>query len=200
VIVISLRRLWPFVIALVIVICALYVLQSKWFWKICYPWPYRSEITQVAKRLDIDPYLLVALVRVESGFNVNAVSAAGARGLMQLMPETASWTAEQIGIQDFHESQLDQPGVNLLIGSWYLAHLFKDFHGNQVSGLAAYNAGRGNVQSWLENGQWKGTMADVDHVPFPETQLYLRAVMRDYDIYKYLYAEQDAKTSLPGGT
>jgi len=190
VIVISLRRLWLLIIGLAIVLSVLYVLQSKWFWKIFYPWPYRTEITQVAKRLDIDPYLLAALVRAESGFKANAMSAAGARGLMQVMPETASWTAKQIGIQDFNESQLYQPGVNL----------FKDFHGNQVTGLAAYNAGRGNVQAWLDDGLWKGTMADADRIPFPETQLYLRAVMRDYEIYKYLYADQGAKTSLPGGT
>jgi soluble lytic murein transglycosylase len=176
------------------------MLQSKWFWKIFYPWPYRPEITQVAKRLDVDPYLLAALVRVESGFKANAMSAAGARGLMQVMPDTAAWTANQIGIPDYHESQLYQPGVNLLIGSWYLAHLFKDFHGNQVTGLAAYNAGRGNVQTWLENGLWKGTMADSDRIPFPETQMYLRAVMRDYEIYKYLYSDQGAQASLPGGT
>lgn len=187
--VISLRRLWLLIIALVIVLSVVYVLQSKWFWKIIYPWPYRSEITQVANQLEIDPYMLAALVRVESRFNASAESAAGARGLMQVMPETASWTAKQIGIKDFHESQLDQPGINLLIGSWYLANLFKDFHGNQVTGLAAYNAGRGNVQAWLELGQWKGTMADVDRVPFPETQLYLRAVMRNYEIYKFLYTE-----------
>jgi soluble lytic murein transglycosylase len=190
VIVISLRRLWLLIIGLAIVLCALYVLQSKWFWKIFYPWPYRSEITEVAKRLEIDPKLLAALVRVESGFNAQAESTAGARGLMQVMPETASWSAKQIGIQDFQESQLYQPRVNLLIGSWYLANLFDDFHGNQVTGLAAYNAGRGNVQAWLEIGAWKGTMADVDRIPFPETQLYLRAVMRNYEIYKWLYADQ----------
>jgi len=200
VIVISLRRLWLFIIALLAVLCVLYMLQSRWFWKIFYPWPYRAEITQVAKPLDIDPYLLVALVRVESGFKANAMSTAGARGLMQVMPDTAAWTARQIGIRDYDESQLYQPGVNLMIGSWYLAHLFKDFHGNQVTGLAAYNAGRGNVQTWLDNGLWKGTIADADRIPFPETQLYLRAVMRDYEIYKYLYADQGPKTSLPGGT
>lgn len=197
-IVISYRRLRLLIIALAIVICALYALQSKWFWKIFYPWPYRSEITQAADRLDLDPYLLAALVRVESRFNANAESEAGARGLMQVMPETASWVAKQIGIQDFHENQLDQPGVNLLIGSWYLASLFEDFHGNQVTGLAAYNAGHGNVQAWLKDGLWKGTMADVDRVPFPETQSYLRAVMRDYEIYKYLYADQGGKRSSPG--
>ena len=187
---INYRRLRLFIIMLAIVLCTLYALQSKWFWKIFYPWPYRTEITQVANRMDIDPYLLVALVRVESRFNTNAESAVGARGLMQVMPETASWSAKQIGIQDFNEGQLYQPGVNLLIGTWYLARLFEDFDGNQVTGLAAYNAGHGNVQDWLKTGLWNGTMADVNHIPFPETKSYLWAVTRDYEIYKYLYSDQ----------
>jgi soluble lytic murein transglycosylase len=190
VIAISSRRLWLLIIALIIVICGMFMLQSKWFLRILYPWPYRTEITRVAGRFDVDPYLLVALVREESRFNADAESAAGARGLMQVMPETASGAAEQIGMPNFDESQLYQPEVNLLIGSWYLAQLFVDFHGNQVVGLAAYNAGRGNVQAWLATGQWMGTMEDINRVPFPETKLYLRAVMRDYDIYKYLYPVQ----------
>jgi soluble lytic murein transglycosylase len=190
VIVITYRQLRLLIITLVIILCALYVLQSKWFWRLFYPWPYRTEITQTAERDAIDPYLLTALVRQESHFNSNAVSTAGARGLMQVMPETAYWSARQMGLQSFDESQLDQPGVNLLIGSWYLAYLLQEFHGNQVAGLAAYNAGRNHVELWLEGGLWKGTMADVDHVPFPETQSYLRAVMRDYQIYRYLYSSQ----------
>lgn len=197
---IKLRQLRLLIITLAIICTVLYLLQTKWFWKIFYPWPYRTEITRAAKRLDMDPYLLAALVRVESRFNAGAESSVGARGLMQVMPETAIWTAQQIGIQGFHENQLYQPEVNLLIGSWYLDHLFEDFQGNQITGLAAYNAGRSNVHAWLGTGQWRGTIADVRNVPFPETQLYLRAVIRNYDIYKYLYADQGSKAAPPGGT
>ena len=199
-ILIRLRQLRLLIITLAIIFSVLYLIQAKWFWKIFYPWPYRTEITRVAKRLDMDPYLLAALVRVESRFNPNAESVMGARGLMQVMPETATWAAQQIGLQDFHEDQLYQPEINLLIGSWYLNHLFNDFKGNQVTGLAAYNAGRGNVHAWLETGQWKGTIADVEHIPFPETQLYLRAVMRDYELYKYLYSDQGTKTTVSSKT
>lgn len=187
---VSFRLLRLIAIAAVIICAALYVSQAKWFWKIFYPWPYRDEITQAARQLNIDPCLLAALVRVESRFDARAESAEGARGLMQVMPETAAWAAGQIGLRGFQEDQLYQPETNLLIGSWYLTHLFEDFQGNQTAGLAAYNAGRVNVHDWLKSGQWKGTMADVDRIPFPETQLYLRAVMRDYDIYGYLYYDR----------
>ncbi len=183
-------RLIQLIVIIVLICCAaLYLAQAKWFWRIFYPWPYRAEITQAAQQLNMDPYLLAALVRVESKFNARAESAAGARGLMQVMPETAAWTAGQIGLQGFQDDQLYQPQTNLLIGSWYLTNLFEDFKGNQVAGLAAYNAGRGHVHDWLATGAWNGTMSDAGRIPYPETQLYLRAVMRDYDIYKYLYAD-----------
>jgi soluble lytic murein transglycosylase len=193
------RQLRLLFIALVIILSVVYVLQARWFWKIFYPWPYRTEITGVARDLDMDPCLLAALIRVESRFNTYAESEVGARGLMQVMPETASWAAAQIGIRDFHKDQLYRPEVNLLIGSWYLDHLFKGFEGNQVAGLAAYNAGRGNVQAWLATGQWEGTIEDAGHIPFPETQLYLQAVIRDYNVYKFLYEGQDGKTAAPEG-
>jgi len=188
---IKFRQLRLLVVTLAIIFSVLYLFQAKWFWRIFYPWPYRTEITQEAKRLEIDPYLLVALVRVESRFNTNAQSAVGARGLMQVMPETASWAAQQIGLQNFHENQLYQPEINLQIGTWYLNHLFEEFKGNKITGLAAYNAGYGNVHAWVGTGQWSGTMADLQRIPFPETQLYLRAVMRDYEIYKYLYQDEN---------
>jgi len=192
-VVINLRRLrWYFLIIL-IVISVLYFLQAKWFWRLFYPWPYRREITASANRFQVDPHLLAALIRVESRFDPHAQSAAGARGLMQVMPNTAAWIAPQIGLQDFHPDLLYQPEINLLIGSWYLAHLFQEFNGNLTAVLAAYNAGRGNVKAWMETGQWEGTVADLHRIPFPETQLYLKAVLRDYEIYKYLYGEEHYK-------
>ncbi|NPV28423.1 MAG: lytic transglycosylase domain-containing protein [Firmicutes bacterium] len=194
-VIVNLRHLrWYFLIVLVI-ISVLYFLQAKWFWKLFYPWPYRREITAAASRHQLDPHLLAALIRVESRFDPHAQSDVGARGLMQVMPKTALWVARQIGLEDFHPDLLYQPEVNLLIGSWYLAHLFQEFQGNLNAALAAYNAGRGNVRAWLETGQWKGTAADLRRIPFPETQVYLRSVLRDYEIYKYLYGEENLKGS-----
>ncbi|MDH7577996.1 MAG: lytic transglycosylase domain-containing protein [Bacillota bacterium] len=194
-VVLNLRHLRWYLVALLIISSILYFLQAKWFWKLFYPWPYRQEIMTSASRFQLDPHVLAALIRVESRFDPHAQSAAGARGLMQVMPNTAAWVARQIGLQDFHPDLLYQPEVNLLIGSWYLSHLLQEFQGNLPASLAAYNAGRGNVRAWLKTGQWKGTSDDLQRVPFPETQVYLRSVLRDYEIYKYLYGEEHLKGS-----
>lgn len=185
------RQLRLLLVVLIIILSILYFLQAKWFWKLFYPWPYRQEITEVAVSNRLDPYLLAALIRAESKFDPRARSDAGALGLMQVMPNTAHWAAGEMGLRDFHPALLYQPEINLLIGSWYLSNLFQEFDGNRVVGLAAYNAGRGNVKIWLTTGQWKGTPDDIRNVPFPETQVYLKAVLRDYEIYKHLYEGGD---------
>lgn len=185
--VINIRRLRLGLFVLLIIMGAFYLLQAKWFWRIFYPWPFKQEIVQVAVNTGVDPCLLVAVVRVESGFDPRARSDAGALGLMQLMPGTAGWVARQTGFSDFRTELLYQPEINLMIGGWYLQHLLQEFDGNLVAGLAAYNAGRGNVDAWVQTGLWDGTGDDLENIPFPETRAYIRAVLRNYQIYKFLY-------------
>lgn len=184
----NLRRIRLIFLIFIAVFCVIYILQAKWFWKFFYPWPYRKEITAAADCFQLDPCLIAALIRVESGFNPRAQSDAGARGLMQVMPNTARWAAGDMGFAGFHPDLLYQPEVSLLIGCWYLADLIREFNGNLVASLAAYNAGRGNVKAWLVIGQWKGTTADLDKIPFSETRIYVKAVLRNYEMYKYLYS------------
>ncbi len=167
---------------------SLYLLQARWFWKLFYPWPYRAEITAAAERYRLDSYLVAALIKVESNFDPRACSEAGARGLMQVMPRTGAWAARAVGITAFSPEQLYQPEVNLLVGCWYLRHLLDEFEGNLVAALAAYNAGRGNVHAWLRAGRWQGTLADLEKIPFPETAVYVRMVLRCYQVYKFLYS------------
>lgn len=181
------RLLRLFLIILLILVGIVYLLQAKWFWQTFYPWPYKQEMVQVGASYGVDPFLLAAVAKVESGFNPDACSDAGAVGLMQVMPSTADWIAEQIGYVGFHADLLYQPDVNLSIGSWYLSNLLMEFDGNVVTALAAYNAGRGNVDAWLESERWEGTMHDLNSIPFPETRKYLRSVLRNYEIYQYLY-------------
>lgn len=184
----NLARLRLFLlVVLVLVITGIGLVQAKWFWKMFYPWPYRQEITAIAAEFQIDPYLVAAIARVESGFNPCARSRAGALGLMQVMPETASWVAKEMGIPEFNPSLLYNPQVNLRIGCWYLNHLLQEFDGNLVVALAAYNAGRGNVRKWLVSKQWEGTAADLNNIPFPETCFFVRSVLRNYRIYRHLY-------------
>lgn len=185
--VVSFRRLRLFLIILLILFGIVYLLQAKWFWKVYYTWPYKQEMVEVGVNYGVDPFLLAAVAKVESGFNPDACSDVGAVGLMQVMPSTADWAAEQMGFDDFHVDLLYQPEVNLLIGSWYLSNLLQEFDGDVVAALAAYNAGRGNVGEWLESEQWKGTISDLNSIPFPETRAYVRSVLRNYEIYQYLY-------------
>jgi soluble lytic murein transglycosylase len=185
--VISIRRLRLLFIMLLILFGIVYFLQANWFWRVFYPWPYKQDMIEVAVDSGVDPFLLAAVTKVESGFDPHARSSAGAVGLMQVMPDTANWVSQQIGFDDFHADLLYQPEVNLLIGCWYLSDLLNEFDGNITAALAAYNAGRGNVGTWLRSGQWNGTKRDLKNIPFPETREYVKSVLRNYEIYQYLY-------------
>jgi soluble lytic murein transglycosylase len=185
--VINLRRLRLLFIILLILIGVVYLLQAKWFWRVFYPWPYQQEMVQAGVENGVDPFLLAAITRVESGFNPQARSDVGAIGLMQVMPETASWAAQQMNYSGFQPDLLYQPDVNLSIGSWYLSDLLAQFEGDIVVALAAYNAGRGNVSQWIETGKWQGTIQDINSIPFPETRAYIKSVRKHYEIYRYLY-------------
>ncbi|MEG6617029.1 lytic transglycosylase domain-containing protein [Peptococcaceae bacterium 1198_IL3148] len=152
-----------------------------------YPFPYRQAITHQAIANGVDPFLFAALIKTESNFNPDATSKAGARGLVQIMPETGQWIAQQMNLVDFTSDKLYHPQTSIKMGAWYLANLNKEFQGSQVLTLAAYNAGRGNVQKWLAEQHWTGEEQTIDQIPFPETRHYIRKVNWNYKVYKYLY-------------
>ncbi len=152
-----------------------------------YPLPYVPLIVAEAGRNGLDPLLVAAVIRVESRFRPDATSSVGARGLMQILPETGRWVAGRIGLRTFHPDQLFQPEVNVAVGTWYLAYLRTEFGGNLAAALAAYNGGRHNVRAWLKSGRWDGTVSGAGAIPFPETRYFVRAVMRDWRIYRWLY-------------
>lgn len=148
---------------------------------------YRDAIAAAAARQGLDPLLVAAIVRVESGFNARAQSPKGARGLMQVMPDTGAWVAQQLNWPDFHPDMLYDPERNLAIGTWYLRHLATVFDGNLVAALAAYNAGLNRVQQWLASETWDGREETIDDIPFSETRTYVRRVLGTLDTYTWLY-------------
>ncbi|MCG0277762.1 MAG: lytic transglycosylase domain-containing protein [Thermanaeromonas sp.] len=162
------------------------VLMVKPLARLFYPMPYREKIFFYARQNGLDPLLVLALIRTESKFYPLAVSATGARGLMQLMPETAEWVAGKMGLQ-FNVERLFEPDYNLRLGTWYLAHILREFKGNLPATLAAYNAGSEKVKEWLDGGVWSGSTADLHRVPFPETREFVRQVLRNYSVYRWLY-------------
>lgn len=147
-----------------------------------FPIRYSDEIGRVADEYGLDPYLVAAVAKTESSFDPEAVSPVGAVGLMQLMPATAQWITG-LGIwRGADEPVLTDPADNLELGACYLAYLFEKYDGGQRAALAAYNAGPGNVDEWIEEagGREEFGLADI---PFKETRDFVRRVER----YRFLY-------------
>lgn len=156
-----------------------------WFMKYLYPLNYREHIVKYAKEYGMDPYMIAAVIKVESGFSPNVVSDKGAVGLMQIMPDTAKWAAEKMNMKDFKIEELMIPETNIKIGTWYLAELLEEFNKDSTLALAAYNGGRGNVQEWIKSGVLKESMEDA--IPFAETKSFVLKVKKAYKWYRKLY-------------
>lgn len=157
--------------------------------RLLYPIPYRELIIAHAGAYQLDPRLVAAVIRVESRFNPDSVSSKGARGLMQIMPETAEQIADRLNVSSFSTDDLHDPAVNIAFGVWYLHDLLATFDGDLILALAAYNGGRGNVRAWLEERRIRpgAGEAGLDDVPFGETRGFVRRVLIDYRIYQMLY-------------
>ena len=159
--------------------------QRKYF----YVYPYHDTVMKYAEVYHVDSNLTAAVIKSESKFKHTARSHRGAVGLMQLMPDTAEWIAGQMGDKNYSVESLHEPDRNIRYGTWYLAELEKEFKGNDVLALAAYNAGRGNVKSWMEENDWNYEFHDIDAIPFKETRDYVRQVIGDRKKYRELYPE-----------
>jgi soluble lytic murein transglycosylase len=169
-----------------LLIGAIVILFLPWFWRMFYPLPYRDTIFAQAKSVEMDPYLAMAVIRVESKFRPKAQSVRGAKGLMQLMPDTAQWVAGQMG-EEYKEEQLFDVEYNTKLGCWYLASLIKEFDGSLPLALAAYNGGPNNVKQWLAEGKWNGELESINDIPFNETRDFVQRVLDDYDAYRRIY-------------
>jgi soluble lytic murein transglycosylase len=179
----SLAR-WFFVL---LCLTALFYFAETMLWWSYYPISHVRATRAYADEYELDPFLLAAVVRVESGYDRWAVSSKGARGLMQVMPETGYWAAGIMGIADFHPDHLFEPDINLRIGTWYLAYLLREFDGNEAAALAAYNSGLSRVRGWMEGGNWDGNLDAVDGIPYPETREFVRKVTRYAETYRRVY-------------
>ena len=140
-------------------------------------------IRQQAAEKDLDPALIAAVIYAESRFRDEQQSHAGARGLMQVTPETARAIAEQSGGTEFVVSDLDSAQINISYGSYHLRDLLDTYDGNLVAALAAYNAGSGNVEDW------GGAGLELEDIRFPETRAYVEQVLAKREEYRDGYAE-----------
>jgi soluble lytic murein transglycosylase len=164
-------------------------MNSSFIGKKIYPIYYQKEIKTSAEKHNIDPFLIAALIRVETNYKYQLESSKGAMGLMQIMPDTANWIADAAKVQAFKPADLLKPEVNIFLGAWYMNWLTKLYNGNVVYAIAAYNAGQGNVNQWKNNGIWDGKETNLDHIPFGETRHYVQRVLYYYHKYQYLYSK-----------
>ena len=154
--------------------------------------PLRHEdvIRQQASDKGLDPALIAGVIYAESHF-LDQTSSAGAKGLMQLMPETAAYIAEKSGGTAFVQGDLATPQVNISYGSWYLRYLLEKYEGREVLALAAYNAGEGKVDEWVAAASAGGErFRAADHIPFPETRDYVQTVLDARKEYRRTYTRE----------
>lgn len=153
------------------------------FQPILYPRPYWELIKKYAKKYNLDPNLVIALIREESLFNQSIKSRSNAIGLMQIMPSTGKEVARKIGIKWTGESMLKNPHYNIQIGCYYLSWLIKQFNGDLSLAVASYNAGPNATKRWIK----RFGAADIDlfllRIPYPETKNYVKNVLQSFWIY-----------------
>jgi soluble lytic murein transglycosylase len=147
--------------------------------------PLRHEdiIRQQAREKDVDAALIAAVIYSESKFS-DQTSSAGARGLMQITPETAKDVERHSGGTTFKVGDLSDPEINIRYGTFRLRELLDRYGGDEVAALAAYNAGPGNVDSW------GGSELTLDGIPFPETRAYVEEVLAKRRAYRDKYARE----------
>lgn len=155
--------------------------------EILYPMnSYRTIIERYAQYYDINPLLVRAIIREESRFYYRGRSSAGAIGLMQIIPSTGRWIANQLGYRNFRPSNLYQPSLNIRFGTFYFHNLMEKYDRNIVKSLAAYNGGRGNVDNWLRNIANDDIDYFIENIPFNETRRYVKTVLRSFYLYSLM--------------
>lgn len=179
------------VYALIVLACLIGAafLFSNAYGRMRYPLRYTDLIQENADRFGLDPYRVAAVIKTESDFDAEAVSRAGAMGLMQIMPETGSWIAEKLGVADFRPAMLLEPECNITFGCWYLRFLDERFGGDPDLMAAAYNAGHNKVSSWLEDESVSGDGEHLQDIPYPETRDYVKRIAGAYEHYRRLWPD-----------
>ena len=173
-------------VIVVLIVTILFVLFKDKLLKILYPKTYSEIISVYAEEYDVEENLIYAVIKAESNFDDDAVSNKGATGLMQLMNETAEEVAQNESIEFVSNDSLYNPEINIQIGVTYFANLLEIF-GNVAIALAAYNAGMGTVQSWIDDGIIKADGSDIENIPYKDTNMYVRKILNDYEIYIKIY-------------
>ncbi len=148
-----------------------------------YPLKYKQEIVRFADEFNIDEALVFAFVRVESGFNPNAQSEVGAKGLMQITDKTGEYIAQKLGVESY---DLFDENTSLKFGCYYIRYLLDKFEAVDTA-IVAYNAGEGNVREWLSDSRYSEDGINLKVIPYSETREYLKKIKKSFSKYKNYY-------------
>ena len=181
--------IFTIIVILAIIIFGLLGSKTKIMKKI-YPREYENLVKIYAEKYQVDENLIYAIIKAESNFEVSANSSKGAKGLMQLMEETAKDVAKKVDINielETIEEKLLEADTNINLGTKYISILLERYN-NIALALTAYNAGIGTVDTWIEKGIIREDGEDIENIPYKETNNYVRKILRDYKIYQELYS------------
>lgn len=182
-------------------------LAARWLWgavygsrrpealALMYPRAYQSIVERHATEVGLDPFLAWAIMRRESGFRPEVVSAADARGLMQIIPPTAKAIASELKTSTPAPDDLYAPDVNVRFGTWYLSALL-DRMGHPGLCAASYNAGPSAVAKWMTQRGALPLDEWIEEIPYKETRGYVKQVLADHVIYRQLYGPPEAASGL----
>ena len=186
----SSKRLWIVLVAalLFVGLCiGLYVMFEPDIDQALYPREYCDFVEQYAAVYDVPVNLVYAVIRTESGFDPEALSSVGAVGLMQMMPSTFRWLTDDMLGEGLADEMLYDPETNIRYCVYYLRRLY-DRYGDWLTACAAYNAGSGRVDAWLDDPTMVDLMGNLieSRIPFEETRAYVRKIKKAYTAYERL--------------
>ncbi|HCC07489.1 MAG TPA: lytic transglycosylase [Clostridiales bacterium] len=177
----KIKKLFKFVIILFILISI--CINILYF---LYPNKYKDQVLKYAKEYEVQPSLIYAIIKTESNFNNEARSHKDALGLMQIKDTTGEWLAKRLFIRDYTIEKLYDPDTNIKIGTWYIKSLMTKYNDVDTA-VASYNAGSGNMDKWLQDGEYSEDGLTIKNIPFPETEKYVKKVKINKIIYQILY-------------
>ena len=150
---------------------------------------YKGYVEKYSKEYNVDKYLVYAVIKTESSFKPDALSNAGARGLMQIMEDTFDWIKYRMGDTEAAYFDMYDPEINIKYGCWFLGYLSEEF-GNVDAVAAAYHAGRGKVNEWLADEKYSKDGVHLDVIPISDTAHYVSKINKAKDIYVKLYDKE----------
>jgi soluble lytic murein transglycosylase len=186
-------KIKPFKIFIMLLLIVLFAaiwqsIYKEGILKAAYPQRYNEFVNKYSQQSKIEPALVFAVIKSESGFNPAANSGKRAKGLMQLLPETFEWAQMLVPPpKKYTSSDLNTPEINIRYGTIVLSSLLSEFFGSADTALAAYYDGRGNVNKWLADKRYSKNGQSLDYIPDGNTRAYVKKVLETEKMYIKLY-------------